>query len=108
LDTPGVLWHKFDNRDDGKRLAVIGTIKDNLIPAQDVTAFLLTYLNEFYPESIKDRYGIGSVVVMCSVFVALRNKRGDRESGGRVNFDKVSHIVLQDFRAGKLGRLSLE
>src|SRR5690625_1436397 len=56
LDTPGVLWHKFDNPDDGKRLAVIGTIKDNLIPAQDVTAFLLTYLNEFYLVGIKKRY----------------------------------------------------
>jgi len=108
LDTPGVLWHKFDNPDDGKRLAVIGTIKDNLIPAQDVTAFLLTYLNEFYPESIKERYGIESVEDMWEVFVAIGKKRGALESGGRVNFDKVSHIVLQDFRAGKLGRLSLE
>lgn len=108
LDTPGVLWHKFDNPDDGKRLAVIGTIKDNLIPAQDVTAFLLTYLNEFYPESIKERYGIESVDDMWEVFVAIGKQHGALESGGHVNFDKVSHIVLQDFRAGKLGRLSLE
>src|SRR5690625_5397787 len=100
LDTPGVLWHKFDNPDDGKRLAVIGTIKDNLIPAQDVTAFLLTYLNEFYPESIKERYGIESVEDMREVFVAIGKKRGEQDRYGREVFDKDTYIVYLDLCEG--------
>src|SRR5699024_5559342 len=76
LDTTGVLWHKFDNPDDVKRLAVIGTIKDNLILAQDVTAFLLTYLTESYRDGIKERYGSESVEDRWEVFVAIGKERG--------------------------------
>ena len=108
LDTPGILWPKFENPDDGKRLAIIGTIKDNLIPADDVTAFLLTYLFEHYPESIQERYDLYDIDDMWEVFVTIGKKRGALESGGHVNFDKVSQIVLRDFRAGKLGKISLE
>lgn len=108
LDTPGILWPKFDNPDDGKRLAIIGTIKDNLIPGQDVTAFLLNYLYEFYPETIKERYEINDVEDMWDVFETIGKKRGALESGGHINFDKVSQIVLKDFRTGKLGKISLE
>lgn len=108
LDTPGILWPKFENPDDGKRLAIIGTIKDNLIPADDVTAFLLTYLFEHYPESIQERYDLHNIDDMWEVFVTIGKKRGALESGGHVNFEKVSQIVLRDFRAGKLGKISLE
>ncbi|HLR60737.1 MAG TPA: ribosome biogenesis GTPase YlqF [Pseudogracilibacillus sp.] len=108
LDTPGILWPKFDNPDDGKRLAILGTIKDNLIPGQDVTAFLLNYLFEFYPETIKERYEIKDVEDMWDVFETIGKKRGALESGGHINFDKVSQIVLKDFRTGKLGKISLE
>src|SRR5699024_239585 len=108
LDTPGILWPKFENPDDGKRLAIIGTIKDNLIPDDDVTAFLLTYLFEHYPESIQERYELHVIDDMWEVFVTIGKKRGALESGGHVNFDKVSQIVLRDFRAGKLGKISLE
>ncbi len=108
LDTPGILWPKFENPDDGKRLAIIGTIKDNLIPADDVTAFLLTYLFEHYPESIQERYDLRNIDDMWEVFVTIGKKRGALESGGHVNFEKVSQIVLRDFRAGKLGKISLE
>lgn len=108
LDTPGILWPKFDDPDDGKRLAIIGTIKDNLIPGEDVTAFLLKYLSEHYPESIKERYDLDEIEDMWDAFVHIGKKRGALESGGHVNFDKVSHIVLRDFRSGKLGSISLE
>ena len=108
LDTPGILWPKFENPDDGKRLAIIGTIKDNLIPGEDVTAFLLNYLFENYPESLKDRYEIDNVDDMWEVFEKIGKKRGALESGGHVNFDKVSQMVLRDFRTGKLGNISLE
>ncbi len=108
LDTPGILWPKFEDPEDGKRLAIIGTIKDSLIPAEDVTAFLLNYLAEYYPESIKERYGIEEVDDMWEVFVKIGQKRGALESGGHVNFDKVAQIVLRDLRTGKLGKISLE
>ena len=108
LDTPGILWPKFENPDDGKRLAVIGTIKDNLIPTDDVAAFLLTYLYENYPNVLEERYGLDQVDDMWDAFVTVGKRRGALESGGHVNFDKVSQIILRDFRSGKLGKVSLE
>lgn len=108
LDTPGILWPKFEDENVGKRLAIIGTIKDNLIPQDDVTVFLLKYLFEHYPESLENRYGLTDVDDMWDVFVKIGQKRGALESGGHVNFDKVSQLVLRDFRSGKLGRITLE
>lgn len=109
LDTPGILWPKFDDEKVGLRLAAIGTIKDKLLSLQDIAAFALQYLQEHYPTSLKDRYDLdGSINDMWNVFEHIGKKRGALESGGHVNFDQVAQIVLQDLRTGKLGQLTFE
>lgn len=108
LDTPGVLWPKFANELIGKKLAIIGTIKYELVPEQDVVAYLLEELYFRYRVVLMERYQLSSVEDMWEVFETIGKQRGALESGGHVNFDKVANIVLQDFRTGRLGNISLE
>ncbi|MGY0691539.1 ribosome biogenesis GTPase YlqF [Virgibacillus sp. FSP13] len=109
LDTPGILWPKFEEELVGYRLAALGTIKDQLLSLQDITAFVINYMQEHYPELIEDRYPIDrDMDDMWDVFVAIGKQRGCLESGGNVNFDKVADIVIRDLRTGKLGKVTLE
>lgn len=108
LDTPGILWPKFDDEIIGKRLAAIGTIKDDLIPEQDIAAFILQHLMAYYEGRIEKRYQVEETEDMWELFTQIGKRRGALESGGRVNFDKVSEIVINDFRDGKLGNVTLE
>ncbi|WP_188454407.1 ribosome biogenesis GTPase YlqF [Virgibacillus oceani] len=109
LDTPGILWPKFEDELVGYRLAALGTIKDQLLSLQDIVAFVITYFQEHYPQLIEERYNIDrDMTDMWDIFVAIGKQRGCLESGGNVNFDKVSDIVIRDLRTGRLGRVSLE
>jgi len=109
LDTPGILWPKFEDQAVGYRLAAIGTIKDDLVSMQDVVAYVINYLQKHYPDMLHNRYGINEDMVdMWDIFTAIGKKRGALESGGHVNFDKVADLVSRDLRTGKLGRVTLE
>lgn len=108
LDTPGVLWPKLETEEIGLKLAAIGTIKYDLTPEQDVAAFVIQYLLEHYEASFMQRFPIEETEDMWIIFEEIGRLRGALESGGHINFDKVAEIVLQDFRAGKLGRITLE
>ncbi|WP_027954190.1 ribosome biogenesis GTPase YlqF [Halobacillus kuroshimensis] len=108
LDTPGILWPKFEEEEVGYRLASIGTIKDQILPKEDVAAYVLDFLSREYPSMLEHRFGLDQVDDMMDVFEHIGKKRGCLESGGHVNFEKVSDIILQDLRTGKLGLISLE
>lgn len=109
LDTPGILWPKFEDQQVAHRLAAIGTIKDQLLPLQDIAAQVITYCQEHYERLIEERYGIDADMHdMWDVFTLIGKKFGALESGGHVNFEKVANIVLRDLRTGRLGRITLE
>lgn len=108
LDTPGILWPKFEEEMIGMKLAAIGTIKHELIPTQDVAAFVIDFLMEHDPKQLEERYRLSVHEDMWDTFVHIGKNRGALESGGHVNFDKVAEIILQDFRSGKLGKITLE
>lgn len=109
LDTPGILWPKFEDELVGYRLAAIGTIKDQLLTMQDIVAFVITYMQEHYPDQLMERYSIDPKMEdMWSIFELIGKKRGALESGGNVNFDKVSELFIRDLRTGKLGEITLE
>ncbi|GAA0435483.1 ribosome biogenesis GTPase YlqF [Agaribacter marinus] len=109
LDTPGILWPKFEEELVGYRLAAIGTIKDQLLSLQDIVAFVITYLQKHYPQKLEERYQVDrDMDDMWEIFNAIGKQRGALESGGKVNLAKVSDIVIRDLRTGKLGRVSLE
>ncbi|WP_173916499.1 ribosome biogenesis GTPase YlqF [Halobacillus sp. Marseille-Q1614] len=108
LDTPGILWPKFEEEEIGYRLAAIGTIKDTILPKEDVAAYILDYITHHYPELLESRYGFQEVNDMMEAFEVIGKKRGCLESGGVVNFDKTSDVILQDLRSGKIGTISFE
>ncbi|WP_153462544.1 MULTISPECIES: ribosome biogenesis GTPase YlqF [Sediminibacillus] len=108
LDTPGILWPKFEDELVGYRLAAIGTIKDQLLPKEDIAAFIVNYLKEAYPSLLHERYGLEEENDMGVIFEKIGGSRGCLESGGRVNFEKTAEVIIRDLRSGRLGRLTLE
>src|SRR5699024_10823694 len=109
LDTPGTLWPKFEDEEVGYRLAAIVTIKDQLLSFQDITAFVIIFLQVHYPNQVGDREAIDPEMEdMWDIVVAIGERRGALESVGYVNLNKVADIVLQDLRTGKLGNITLE
>jgi len=109
LDTPGILWPKFEDESVAYRLAAIGTIKDQLLPLQDVAAFVITHLQNHYPDLLEERYGlVREQNDMWEIFSEIGKKRGALESGGKINFDKVADLLLRDLRSGRIGNISME
>ncbi len=115
LDTPGILWPKFEDQQVGLRLATIGSIKEEIMPADEVAFYAVRYMAEMYPGVLSERYGIGElpsdlseVETVIEVMENIGRKRGCVVSGGRVDLGKASTLILRELRAGKLGRISLE
>ena len=109
MDTPGMLWPRFDNQEMAMHLAFIGTIGDNAIDNEEVAYFLLEYLIKNYKEKIEERYKIQiENKDTMEVLEEIARKRGALVSGGNINMQKVSDIILNEFRSGKLGRVTIE
>jgi len=109
LDTPGILWPKFEDEEVGYRLAVTGAIKDEILNLQDVAVYALRFLSDHYPERLAKRYGLDSIPDdMAALFDAIGRRRGCLTAGGGIDYDKVADLVLYDVRTEKLGRLSFE
>lgn len=110
LDTPGILWPKFDDRQTGLNLAYTGAIRDEIIDVATLASNLLEMLAKLYPEQLKNRYKFDEVVEKPG-HVLLKEagrKRGCLVSGGEVDYYRISNIILDEFRAAKIGRMSLE
>ena len=109
LDTPGILWPKIDNENSGYRLAASGAIKDTAMGIEDVAFYLADYLIKRYPTALKDRYDLVSVPATEIEFIELMGlRRGCLSAGGRVDLEKASAILVNEFRAGMLGAITLE
>ncbi|TMW73196.1 ribosome biogenesis GTPase YlqF [Alteribacter natronophilus] len=109
LDTPGILWPKFDDEAVGYRLALTGAIKEEIFDFQDSSAFLLKELARSYPELLRSRYGLSDVPEdLLELFDAIGRKRGCLVSGGNIDYDRTAELIFRDFRSGKFGRISLE
>jgi len=108
-DTPGVLWPKIDNADDGFRLAASGAIGDRAMDSLEVALFTVRYLAETYPERLRERFDLDE----CSaepreLIEAIGRRRGCLIRGGEVDVYKAADVLLHDLRTGKLGRISFE
>lgn len=112
LDTPGVLWPKLDNEVYARHLAYIGTIKDEVIDKEELTANLLNELVEMgYKKEIFERYKIDSSFEYEQTYELMDEigrKRGCLVRGNMIDYTKVSNIVLDEFRTGKIGKITLE
>ncbi|KTR58323.1 GTPase, partial [Exiguobacterium indicum] len=108
LDTPGILWPKFDDQVVGYRLAATGAIKDDILNIDDIALFALRELKTRYPEQLRERYRLDEVSgEAVDVLEAIGKKRGF-VSGGYVDFERTSEMFLHELRTEKLGRVTLE
>ncbi|WP_461200413.1 ribosome biogenesis GTPase YlqF [Anoxybacillus sp. TBDG-1] len=109
LDTPGILWPKFEDEEVGLKLATTGAIKDTILNLQDVAVYALRFLAAHYQDRLKERYALSHIPEdIVQLFDEIGKKRGCLASGGVVDYDKVAELVLRDIRTEKLGRLSFD
>ena len=109
VDTPGLLWPKLENQENAKILACIGTIKNTAVDIEEIGWFLAETLRLEYPKVLKIRYDMNEVPQSVeSLFESVAQKTGSLQKKGRPDYFKVSQVLLNDFRSGRLGRLSLE
>jgi len=110
LDTPGVLWPKFDDETVGYALAVTGAIKDDTLPISQVVVYAINYLKEFYPKRLKERYNIDNASHLNEIEILdhIGQLRGALVKGGQTDYDRVYSIILTDIRNKQLGALSFD
>ncbi len=121
LDTPGVLWPKFESEEVALNLAYTGTIKDDVIEKVEVAFQFVKYLLENYRENLEKRYNLDSNLIdnilneqrpenenIYEIMQLIGKKRGAIVAGGKVDDEKTANIILEDYRSGKLGKITIE
>lgn len=110
LDTPGVLWPKFDDEKVGFALAVTGAIKDDTLPLDEVVTYAIQHLKNFYPRRLMNRYEIKDIEFMSELDIMnhIGIFRGALTKGGDIDYDRVYQIILTDIRNSGLGALSFD
>jgi len=110
LDTPGILWPKFDDQEVGLNLAFTGAIKDEIFDTIEVAALLLERLSVSYPDYLAKRFKLDSLEGNTGrvLLEEAAKNRGCIISGGRIDYSRIAATVLDEFRGGKIGRISLE
>ena len=110
LDTPGILWPKFDDPNVGMMLAYTGAVKDGILDIEELACLLIQLLHRRYPEALKERYGIeaeeGTPGYMLLEMAG--RKRGFLISGGEINTERMAKVLVDEYRSGKLGCFTLE
>ncbi len=122
LDTPGVLWPKFESEEVALHLAFTGTIKEDILQRTEIAYYLVKFLIENYPKQLCERYKLTEEYIheqledeerpenenIYEIFLAIGKKRGCIISGGNIDDEKTARILLDEFKNGKIGRITLE
>lgn len=111
LDTPGILWPKFENQKVGLNLAFIGSIRDEIMDVEELTCHLLEFLKIRYPDMLSTRYKLTDDISEMGGYELLEyigKKRGFVVSGGEIDTYRAANIILDEFRGAKIGKISLE
>ena len=122
LDTPGVLWPKFEREEVALHLAFTGTIKEDILQRTEIAYYLVKFLIENYPKQLCERYKLTEEYIheqledeerpenenIYEIFLAIGKKRGSIISGGNIDDEKTARILLDEFKNGKIGRITLE
>ncbi len=108
LDTPGILWPKFEDQQVGKKLALIGSIRDELLDQQELSVYALEFIHAHYAGFIQERYGIEESEQVLEMIEAIAKARGALGKNGEFDFDKAAAYIIDDLRSGRLGKISLE
>lgn len=110
LDTPGILWPKFEDKKVGLNLAFIGSIKDEILDVETLALKLIEKLIDIDPISLKNRYNLSGVANRhaLEIMEEIGMKRGCKLKGGEIDYTKVSNVLLDEFRKGTIGNITLE
>ena len=108
LDTPGILWPKFEDQEVGIRLAFVGSIKDDILNMEELALKLIDYLKERYTGLLEKRYGISEAGNAVEILGDIAKARGCLKKGEELDYTKASGLLFDDFRGGKIGRITLE
>ncbi len=108
LDTPGILWPKFEDKETGLRLSYIGSINDDILAKSEIALLLIGYLKNNYCNTLADRYNINIDKENFEILSDIAIIRKCLKKGNEPDLDKAANLLLEDFRSGKLGRISLE
>lgn len=108
LDTPGILWPKFDNQLVGRNLALIGSMNDEVVNIEDLAFEAVSFLMERYPGRLSERYGVDEEKEPLMLMDDIAKRRGCLKKGAVTDYEKLAGIVLDDLRSGRMGRLTFE
>lgn len=108
LDTPGILWPKFEDQSVGMKLALIGSIKDELVVTEELCLDLIKILQDHYRGVLNERYGCDEIQKASDVLIEIAKLRNCVMRGNELDYSKAANLVLDEFRVGKLGQITLE
>lgn len=108
LDTPGLLWPKFEDQEIGKKIALIGSIKDDILNTEELSLELITRLTARYPGMISQRYNVDESLAPLELLKEVARNRGCLKKGAEPDIEKAAAIMIDEFRTGKIGRITLE
>lgn len=108
LDTPGILWPKFEDQKVGERLAMIGSINDEILHTDELAAAIIFFMQKEYPNALPERYQINSCEDVYKTLEEIGISRQCLQKGGQPDILRAASMVIDDFRSGKLGRVTLE
>ena len=116
LDTPGILWHKFEDKEAALKLAYTGAIKDVVLDMTEIAASLAEFLYKNYPANLNARFGFEDADIRnkydknlgFNILALIAKKRGMMVSGGEADIERAAAALADEFRGGKLGKISLE
>lgn len=108
LDTPGILWPKFEDQTVGLHLALIGSIKEEILNREEMAMELIPFLVKEYPGILAGRYQVDEESNTLKILEQIAENRHCKEKGNQLDYEKAAHILLEEYRNGKLGKISLE
>jgi len=108
LDTPGILWPKFEDPQVGLLLAFTGAVKEDVLDVEELACRLAEHLAKFYPQTLRERYRVEPEGTGWEILEQAGKKRGFLISGGEVDLERMCRVLLEEYRAGKLGRITFE
>lgn len=108
LDTPGILWPKFEDQKVGLRLALIGSIKEEILNQEEMALELIEFLTENYQGILESRYQVKEASTKVEILEQIAENRNCKVKGNQYDYEKAAHILLDEYRNGKIGKITLE
>ncbi len=108
LDTPGILWPKFEDQAVGLKLAMIGSMNDEVLDVGELALETVKFIKNNYPECINKRYNVDESKEVLEIMDDIAARRGCLKKGAEVDYEKLAGIILEDFRSGRIGQFTLE